>query len=282
MAYLLWNLLADSFAALGRSEVSIATGGTTTTLVDSTFAGQGKDNDYLDGTVIILRDVAGTGAAPEGEFKRISSSTDSSGTLTFDAMSAAPAAGDTYMRVDSYFTLQNMIKHANAGLRSLGELANVDTVTLDTVTEQTEYTMAVAWKRREPIRIDIQGKTTAANDNKWYPLDDWAYVPASPGSTGLIEFKHQPTANRDLRIWYYEDHPQLTGYNGAVAEVIHPSLAVAATVYEALRWQNARLAGSDKSLIQQLNDAKVEMDRMRQLHRIWRPHPRTNRLRIEL
>ena len=43
MTYTLWKLIRDVYQHLGRSEVSAATGGTTTTLADSTLAGKGRD-----------------------------------------------------------------------------------------------------------------------------------------------------------------------------------------------------------------------------------------------
>ncbi|MCB2179449.1 hypothetical protein KQH61_05960 [bacterium] len=269
MSYLLWQLIRDVYQNLGRSEVSTATGGSTTTLEDSKLSGQGKDDDYNDGAVIIL---SADGAAPEGEIKRVSDYVDNGGVFTFeDAMSAAPAAGDLYLRVDPYFTYRNIVEQANKGLTKLGEITLVDTTTLDSASGQTEYTAAVAWKRRPPLRVDIQTKTDDADNNQWKEISWWEYVPAAGGSTGLIVFDRELTADRDIRVWYRASHPRVSAYNDPINELFHPSLVVAAVLVEALTWQNARLAGSDKSLITQLNDAKTEFARIMNQFPVWSP-----------
>lgn len=272
MSYYLWQLIRDVYQNLGRSEVSTATGGSTTTLADSKLVGQGKDDDYNDGAVIILSDAGGAGAAPEGEFKRVSDYVDSTGTFTFeDAMTAAPASGDLYLRVDPYFPYRNIIEQVNKALTKLGEITLVDTTSIDTADNQTEYTAAVAWKRRPPFRVDLQMNTGDSNDNQWDEIRWWEYVPAAAGSTGLITFQRQLVAGRDVRVWYVSSHPRVSSYNDEVNELIHPAVAVAATLVEALTWQNARLSGSDDSLIFQLNDAKTELDRMLERYPVWKP-----------
>jgi hypothetical protein len=142
MTYTLWNLIRDVYQHLGRSEVSAATGGTITTLADSTLAGKGRDDDYNDGAVLIL---SAGGVAPEGEIKRVSDYEGSTGMFTFEsAVTAAPESGDLYLRVDPYFSYRNIVDQVNKGLASLGEIPLVDTASLDTAEDQTEYTAAVA------------------------------------------------------------------------------------------------------------------------------------------
>jgi hypothetical protein len=59
-------MLRDAYAELGQLQVATATGGNTTTVVDTKLAGMGQDDDWKGGAVIVLQDAGGAGAAPEG------------------------------------------------------------------------------------------------------------------------------------------------------------------------------------------------------------------------
>ncbi|MBW8012501.1 MAG: hypothetical protein FVQ83_14895 [Chloroflexi bacterium] len=273
MAFNLSNLVQAIYTELGQLTASTATGGSTTTAVDSKLQGQYGDDDWKDGALFVIRDAAGAGAAPEGEFSRISAYDDdgSDGTFTIDSLTAAIASGDTFGFVNAYYPLHSMIELVNAALRALGDIALVDTTTLDTESSKTEYAAAVAWKRRRPLAVDIQGKTGDGNDNRWVRVYDWDFVPAAPGSTGLIIFKSQPTSSRDIRVWYKDAHPRLSDYDDVVSETITPELAVAVGVERALRWQNSRAGGGDPFLLERWNDAKVELERAKTAFPVWTP-----------
>ena len=279
MGFNLSNLLQAIYTELGQLTASTATGGSTTTAVDSKMQGQYADDDWKDGALFVIRDAGGAGAAPEGEFKLISGYDDdgSIGTFTMDtALTAVIASGDTFGFANAYYPLHTMIELVNAVLRSLGDIALVDTTTLDTTGSKTEYAAAVAWKRRRPLAVDIQGKTGDVNDNHWVRVHDWDFVPAAPGSTGLIIFKSQPTSGRDMRVWYKDAHPRLSEYNDMLSETITPELAVAAGVERGLRWQNSRAGGGDPFLLQSWKDAKIELERAKIEYPVWSPRRSAN------
>lgn len=271
MTFTLSNLLQAIYTELGQLQVSTATGGTTTTLVDSVMISSGGQDDvWKNAALLILQDIVGS--TPQGEFQRVSAYDDSTGTFTLDtAFSAAPAAGDTYGLASEYYPLRTMIEIVNAGLRALGDIPLVDSTTLTTAAGQTEYPASLPWKRRPPTRIDIQSQTGDSDDNHWQRVFDWEFVPASPGTTGLIVFAKEPTAGRFLRIWYQDSHPRVAVYNDSLSEVIAPDLAVAAGVERALRWQNSRLGGGDPFLLQRWNDAKEELRVAKVEYPIWLP-----------
>ena len=178
-------------------------------------------------------------------------------------------SGDLYALVSEYYPLHQMIELANQALRSLGDVTLVNTTTLDTAANQTEYAAAVTWKRRPPRRIDIQTKPGDGGDHRWARVRSWEYVPAAAGSAGLIVFRNQPEAGRDLRIWYEDIHPRVSAYDDEIREEIHPMLAAAAVVEKALIWQVSRLDGENDFLLNRLNDARAELDRQKRLHPVW-------------
>lgn len=269
MSYTLSELIQDAYISLGQLEVAKATGGTSSTVVDSKLQNNGKDDDWKGGTLIVIQ--AG-GNVPEREFERIAASDDSAGELSLsNALTAAVEAGDTYGLASGYYPLDVMIEMANAGLRALGDIPLVDTTTLDSVSSQTEYAASLAWKRRPPVMIDYQGLSGHNNDNHWVRVYDWAFVPAAPGETGTIVFRREIPAVRDIRIWYVDSHPRVDAYDDVISESIVPDLAVCAVIERALRWQNSRLGGSDVFLMQQWQDAKLDLERARIHHQIWKP-----------
>lgn len=270
MGYCLWHLVRDAYLQLGQLQVARATGGSATTVIDSRLIHTGKEDDWKDGAVIVLEDAGGSGAAPEGEFARVIGYAPGSGTLTIESLSAAVAEGDVYGLVTADYPLQQMITLANLALRKLGDLVLVDSTTLDTTGLKTEYAAAAAWKRRRPRRVDVETRTGDADDHRWQTVYDWAFVPAAAGSSGLIVFRTQPSAGRDLRVWYEDLHPGVQGYADLIHETIHPALACAALVESALTWQVSRLEGENGFLVQRLNDARVELERLTQRHPIWK------------
>lgn len=278
MAYTLSNLLVDVYDNLGQLNNSLVTSGTTTTIVDSVVGGLGKygNNDFQGGTAIVTYDAGGEAAAPEGQFSRISASTGTSGTLTLqDALTAAVAAGDHYAWTTSRYPLYDMIRLCNKGLQALGDLPNVDTTTLDSAANKTEYAQAVDWKRKT-LRIDIQTRSDDADDNRWFTVYDWYQTPAAPASTALLIFPEQFSYPYDLRIWYMAPHTSVKDYDDTISEYIHPELAKWAVTLSALQWMNGRTGGRQRGVLQDLNNAKVELERVKADHKIWKPQSRNS------
>lgn len=282
MTYKLSELLQDILLDMGQLRVSVATGGSTTTVVDSKLATAGSTDDdaWNKSTLFIVRDAGGAEAAPHGEFQFVSDYVGSTGTFTVDPFTAAIGSGDVFAWSSEYFPVFNMIEIANAGLKFLGDISLVDSTTLDSAASQTEYVGAVAWKRKPPFMIEIQGRTGDSNDNKWTTISNWKYVPAAAGTGATIEFREQPLAGRDLRIWYMDTHPDLTAFDSVIHETIHPKLAFAAATEGVLQWQNARLEGNNNFWMQKLNDAKDRLEIAKQKYKIWQPPKQVSGIKL--
>src|ERR1043165_2049086 len=180
----LTHLLQRVFRRLKVARTSKATGGSTTTIVDTKlleYLSESNEDDYFNNwTAIIVKDAGGAGAAPEGEFNRISDFVASTETITVpDAFTAAVASGDTYMYVSPDFPLYDMLEVVNDALVSLGNIVAVDT-SLTTANNQTEYTLPVALKGNRLLNVEMQGITTDSNDNRYYPIPNWQLVPSAP------------------------------------------------------------------------------------------------------
>jgi hypothetical protein len=277
MAYTLGQLLFDTLSALGQMTTYKASGGSTTTAI-RTNTGYTQTN--LTGTLIVRETT--DGLAPQHEFSEVTAFAPSTGTFTVgDAFTAGIGSGDIFGFASPLFPTRQIIESINEGLRSLGDLHLVDTTTLDTADNKTEYAASVLWKRRPPYRIDVQTNTSDAdgNDNRWWTIRDWEYIPAAPGSTGLLVMP-QFASGYDLRIWYQDNHPRVTDYDDVIAEVIPPELAVAVCAEKALLWQKNRTQSSEPGILKAWQDSRVAKEEAMNMYKVWRPERKQKALRI--
>jgi hypothetical protein len=268
MAYSLSNLLQDIYKNLGQSFISTATGGSTTTIIDTKLNEQFSDDDFEDGgTVFVVRDAGGASAAPESEFSQITDYDQDTETFTFGALTTAVASGDTYLVATPTFRLYEVIEQCNMALKDLGYIALPDT-SLTTVSGQTEYSYPVALKAMPPIAVMV-ALNQDSNDNGWMDVD-FEYQPSAPNSVGILVLPDMWSGDT-LKIFYNGIHPNLTAYNSYVAETIHPALARFVCTLRVLEWYNRRSAGTDKYWIDEQRRMEAKMDDMMVQYPIWKP-----------
>ena len=255
-------------------KVTLATGGTTTTVIDTKLAdelGDGNEDDiYNGGTVIVIEDAGGANAAPEGEFSRITDYEASTTTATFSpALTVAPAAGDRVLIAAPDFPLYDVIEIVNDALKNLGEIP-VPNTSLTTAESQTEYTLPAVLKGKELLDVLLQTNTDDADDNAYIPVPNWRVMPANPGSTGLLVLP-QLTSGRTLKIVYRGIHPRVDTFDADISEYLHPDLVHAAVFAHAIQWKNDSSllsGGADNSTLQLEAKAWSQYDRAKLEHRI--------------
>ena len=267
------SILKDSLVTLGQLKISVATGGTTVTVADSTLSG--TDDDLIGGTLLILRKNADDPtAAPAGQFARISDYTASGGTISIAVggeFTVSPATGDIYGASNGKdFPHNQMLDFIDKAVKEY-DIPVVDTTSIDTESSKTEYSYPKAAKRQPPYRVDIQIKTTDADDNQWDEISRglWEYVPAAADTVGLLILPQLPSG-RDIRIWYKGAHGTIWDYDDVVYEGIHPRLLEWVAVRNALIWKNAQQP-ADENIIIQLRKAENEVAMMKAEHKIWKP-----------
>ncbi len=98
MSKTLEELRADLGRAAGKFHTGTATGGSTSTIIDTNGLDAFPEDDSLNGALAYIRtDAGGAGAAPQGESKTITDHVNSTNTLTLESvLTAAVASGDTY------------------------------------------------------------------------------------------------------------------------------------------------------------------------------------------
>ena len=273
MAYTLSQLLQDSYRSLGRTTTFLATSGSATTIACTALKEKFQEDEFEDSAFFITDTT--DGLTPKGKFGLITSYSESSpaNTFTIPTVTDVVAAGDTITIVDALFPLQEMISLSNLAMSSMGDITLIDT-SITTSSAKTEYAIPVGLKRRDPIKVQYQSITTDSDDNKWFTLQPSTYeiVPAAGGSTGLLIFRDELPSGHNLKIWYRGVHPDLTIFSSTLSEYIHPQLAQASLVLQALIWYNSQISGSNDFWAQRQNKAEREFEIALQRYPIWRPY----------
>lgn len=239
-------------------KVTLATGGSTTTAIDTKLADEledgNEDDIYKGGTLIVIEDSAGAAAAPEGELSRITGYVASTQTVTISpALTAAIASGDRILIAPPDFPLYDTIEQVNDALKGCGDIPLPDT-SITTAANQTEYTLPLALKGRQLLNVEVQGITTDANDNRWTPVPNWRVTDAAGGTTGLLILP-QLASGYTVKVWYLGKHPRVDAFDDYINEYLHPEMVHAAVMARVLQWRNDsdRLRGS-------LNDGLVALE----------------------
>jgi len=262
----LTHVLQQLYRRLG-GKVTLATGGSTTTVVDTKLADEladsNEDDIFNGGSVIVIEDAGGASAAPEGEFSRVTDYVASSTTLTFSpAMTTAPASGDHVILIPPDFPLYDMIEMVNDALKYISRVPRFDT-SITTAANQTEYTLPLALKGRQILGIEVQGITTDADDNRWQPISNWRTGYAAAGSTGTLLLP-QLASGYTVRISYLAEHARVDAYDDYIDEHLDRNLVHAAVFAHALQWKNDRDAlsgGADNATIGLEQKAWSQLDR---------------------
>lgn len=230
----LGKLLEEVYIACGLQVLRRkATGGTTTTVVDSNYTNKRGDNYFAQGSngghILFVSETTDL-AAPQGQFGEISAFVNLGGpTFTVPTMTAAVGSGDIYAVMKPVIPLYEMVARINEGLRRLGEQDRPNT-TLTTLEDTLAYTLPSGVNATNIKRIEIGSDDP---DYKWRDADGYSLQPQSAGTGDQLIFTSQPPydsdtpANYSIKITYHGPHPTLSAYSDYVEKSIADELAIA-------------------------------------------------------
>lgn len=261
MAIYMFDLVYKIMSDLGTIKVQgTATGGSTTTLID-TNALRLTENDYFnEGTLFIKNDSSGT--ANDKLFAKIKDYTQTSKTIEiFDTLSEAIAAGDTYAAATRRYPLFVVENKINNQLFLDGYIPGEDT-SLTTVADQLEYTLPSGASR--DLRQVLFAASDDSNANDWTPVLNWDIQKTATGTADTLVLSYELPAGQTLWLRYGKQHDELTTYTSELDEVIHPDRIVYGAEAELLRWyrDRTRLRHLD-STIQML---ELKAERAKEMH----------------
>ena len=259
MSFDLTDVLREFYLRTGQLRVGYATGGSTTTILDTFRNREGRDKAWKNGAAFVI--TSSDGLAPQAEFSRIETSIASVWQLTLsNTLTAAVGAGDYYGFTGPEYPLYEMIQLVNSALRKLGPLDLVDKTTLDSVSNQSEYDASADWKNPYgPFRVDV-AQNDDTDDQQWLNEVDHDWEPALAGSGGKILFPNYPShSGKDIRVWYRGSHPTVSTFDDVIDGRFDPEVVIQATLSAALDWNNTRIRGGDKFLLKRSGKAEADL-----------------------
>jgi hypothetical protein len=208
----LFDLEIATLRLLGGARTGLATAGSTTTLTDT--ARRREAADYWNGgTVWILATTDGN--APEGERSLVTDF--GSGILTFNAVTEAVGAGDSYVVSPphwAYDILRDCVNLAIAQYR----VPRMDT-SLAVVAGQTEYDLPAGVQQGRVKEVYIQANDDS-NDNRWRKVGEWWTW--DTGSGQKLAVPAGLTTGMDLRIDYDLVHTDFDAGSDVLYEILEP------------------------------------------------------------
>lgn len=227
--------------------------------------------DWNGGTLFVL-DTA-DGAAPQGEWQKVTSSTYSTSTLkttyTTPAFTAALASGEKIALASAKYPIEEMLLVLNRALSSLGEVPLVDT-SLSIVTGQSEYTLPAGVGGRNLRRVYVTTDVGDTGDLEWQENVMWSVVPAAPGSTSTLIFRLIPDTGETIRLVYMGSHTQCWAATDSISDYVPIERLVAEFNYRFFLWAKRR--GTDmEELGLDLNEATAAVEDARRRYRITDP-----------
>ena len=210
----------------------VATGGTTTTVVDSGLANKFGENKFAQGNNgghILFISQTTDRAAPESQYGEVSAYTlpTTTPTFTVPTMSAAAGAGDIYSVMKPNIPLYEMIAVCNDGLRNLPPLELVDT-SLTSSDDTLVYSLPFAVGAYEIQELHIGNDTDG-----WQDMRGNYTVPSSGSTANKLIFYNSPPADT-IRIRYLAKHPTLSVYSDYVEKSVPDNVAIAVCCEAAL------------------------------------------------
>lgn len=234
------KLLEEVYSQCGlRVLRRAATGGTTTTVVDTGMINRKADGTYAQGSNgghILFISQTTDRAAPEGQFGEVSAYTLTTTTPTFTVptLSAAAGAGDIYSVMKPSLQLYEMIALCNVGLQRLPALELVDT-TLTGLSNTRYYNLPLAVGAYELLGIEIGSDTYG-----WKDASGFSITPNSSNTQDKLIFTSQPpydsttAANQTFKIRYRAKHPVMSIYSDYIEKSVPDVVAIATCVQSAI------------------------------------------------
>lgn len=271
MTYTLGQITHKVASALQILSDGKATGGSTTTIVDTSL--RTEADDYWNfGSAWVWYDAGGLSADPEYSFSVISDFTASSDTITLrDALPSAVSSGDKYSicrRIGNDAWIDVIIQKVNDALRAVGPIPQVDTTTIDIASNQTEYGTIPITANMDLRQVFLQTNKDA-NDNLWVELFNWYVDPGTPGNAGTLVLPAQESAGYGLKLVYMDYHPEMQIAADVMSDHVPLDRVVMPAVLDCLYWMKRKNKGSDEwdALIDRYEFKAQQVEAMQPIHK---------------
>lgn len=246
MSVTLFDLVWRCVVELGTARTGTATGGSTTTIVDTNGLKLVENDYYNEGTAFILKD-AGGAIDISKNFSIIKDFNSTSKTLTlYTGVASAVTADDIYGVANRRYPLWLLIQKINNVLMMDGDIPVEDT-SLTTVENQTVYALPSGIVARDLRQVLVATDTDSAHPY-YRSVVNWEVSYADAGSIGNLELDYALPSGFTLLLKYATSHAELREASDALHDAIHPDRIVYQVCADSLRWYK------DKTRLRHLKD----------------------------
>lgn len=238
----LYEIMREVARNLADVREGTATGGSTTTLIDTLLVGE-PDDHFNNG--LIFLDLA------TPVIKQISDYAGTTSTFTWvGATSPAVAAAVKYCALTSEFNIESLKNAVNQAMRNeIGKVMMIDETTT-VVAEQIEYDL--------PTGVtDIRRIETGDSTDGWTIHRGWREEGAH------LQFINDIPTEGSIKIHYAAVPAELTALTDAINTGIDRQYLVAAATFYASQWRKNRANGSEQNNKDNYSMYMSEMARMR-------------------
>lgn len=208
----------------------IATGGSATTIIDTTLNGKYQTNKFKNWVAFVKK--TSDALSPQNKFSTISTFASSPATATIATVTDGVEAGDSYSFCKATIPLYTMIDLFNDGLKRLGRVVELDDTSLTTETDTLRYTLPSAVKGIAPRAVFLMDSDYTRLQTPLYRI-----IPASGISPETLEFQSCPLEGKTIVYKYLAIHPKISVYSDPIYGKIHDELAIASVLERAYWWK---------------------------------------------
>lgn len=251
MTVTFYDLIKELANRVGDVRNSTATGGSTTTLVDTTLA---EANEYYNNGTLLIDQTTPVA---------VKVSTYASATNTFtlaSTLSVAVGAGDSYTAIRSWFPLDVLERSINQAILESEKIMAVDE-TLTLVADQERYSLPTN------VTQDIRRVEIGTEGD-----DDWKIHYAWRVEGGQLRFVgfNPSDASKTCRIHYVTQQAQMSTLTDELSELVNRDRLITAACKHMLIWRNHKVGRDEPNTTELLNfylksDAEKSKDRVSEL-----------------
>jgi len=275
-AYNLFNLVHLTLRSLNVLKEGTATGGSTTTVIDTALLSRYEDDYWNGGTVGITYDGGGASAAPEGEFAVISNSDSSLSTVTCGTLTAAVASGDKYFIADDTYQLYDVIGAINRSLNNIEIPIWDETSVGDIAANQTEYSLPSDAKRgasSRKLRVWLERDKNDSNDQRWVEILNWRVEHSGiGGNADVLVLPYQYNSGYAVALEYAAPHPTLIAASDSLNEEVPWEMVVYSATVDLLWWRKSLFDWQDYQEIMPMFNKDGEVVGTEQMQTNWQKY----------
>lgn len=250
-----FQALLDICERLGHGKGGTATGGSTTTLVDSAMGDY--PNDYWNGGTLFI--LSGDNALTTLKITDFATTT---GTFTFATITDAIVSGVEYVSMPPSYSRDDLVRALNSALNEIGPIPKYEVLTPSEEEQETYLLQGV---------FNILMVETTSQDEEPY---DWEvnYYWKELNNRLVFATDHVPTFEK-LRIWYEARHARVDEDDDYVSDYVHPDRLAATGAKYAVLNRSTKAINSEPYLAEQLKMLRDDVDRLSVRHPVKRVQP---------